>query len=82
MLVNLLIWALFGAVAGWIAGKLMKSENGLITNIILGIIGSVVGGFVAGLLGINYNEGFSIEALLVAIAGACIVIWLVRLIRK
>ncbi len=82
MLVNLLLWALFGAVAGWIANKLMGGGGGLILNIILGIIGSVVGGFVAGLLGINYNEGFSIGSLLVAVAGACIVIWLVRLIRK
>ncbi|NLW20403.1 MAG: GlsB/YeaQ/YmgE family stress response membrane protein [Clostridiales bacterium] len=82
MLTNLLLWALFGALAGWIAGKLMGSSGGIVTNIILGIIGSVVGGFVAGLLGINYNEGFSIGALLVAIAGACIVIWIVRLLRK
>lgn len=82
MIINLLLWALFGAVAGFIAGKLMKSNAGLITNIILGIIGSVVGGFVAGLLGIKYDGGFSIEALLVAIAGAVIVIWLVRLLRR
>lgn len=82
MLLNLLLWAIFGALAGWIAGKLMDSGGGLLTNIILGIIGSVVGGFVAGLLGIKYSDGFSIGSLLVAVAGACIVIWLVRVIRK
>ncbi len=79
--VNLLVWAVFGALAGWIAGKLMGSSAGLITNIILGIIGSVVGGFIAGLLGIHYDQGFSIGALLVAIAGAVIVIWIVRKIK-
>lgn len=82
MFVNLLLWVVFGALAGWIASKLMGSDTGLLTSIILGIIGSVVGGFVAGLLGINYNEGFSLVSLLIAVAGACIVIFLVRLIRR
>lgn len=82
MLGNLLLWALFGAIAGFLAGKIMGSENSLVVNIILGIIGSVVGGFVAGLLGINYNDGFSIASLLVAIVGACIVIFLARLVRR
>ena len=82
MLVNILVWILFGAVAGWIASKLMGSANSLLTNIILGIIGSVVGGFVAGLLGIDANAGFNIVSLIIAVAGACIVIFLARLIRR
>lgn len=81
MIVNLILWAVFGALAGFVAGKLMGSTNGLLVNIILGIIGSVVGGFIAGLLGVNYRDGFSIISLLIAIAGACLVIWLARRIR-
>jgi len=82
MIVNLLIWVVFGALTGWIAGRLMGSSTGFIANVILGIIGSVVGGFAAGLLGIRYNEGFSLASLIVAVAGACIVIFLVRKVRK
>ncbi len=82
MIVNLLIWVVFGALAGWIAGKLMGSSTGFIASVILGIIGSVVGGFVAGLLGISYNEGFSLASLIVAVAGACLIIVLARLVRK
>lgn len=82
MFVNILIWILFGAVAGWIASKLMGSSNSLVINVILGIIGSVVGGFVAGLLGIDANAGFNIVSLLIAVVGACIVIFLARLISR
>ncbi|HSK69953.1 MAG TPA: GlsB/YeaQ/YmgE family stress response membrane protein [Candidatus Limnocylindria bacterium] len=78
---NLLIWALFGAIAGFIAARLMGEPTSLLGDIVLGIVGAIVGGFVAGLLGINYNAGFSIEALLVAIVGAILVIFLVRRIR-
>lgn len=82
MLLNLILWVLFGAVAGWIAAKIMGGENTLGINILLGIVGAVVGGFVAGVLGIKYDAGFSIESLLVAVVGAIIVIFIVRLIRR
>lgn len=82
MLPNILLWLLFGAAAGWAASKLMGSANSLITNIILGIIGSLVGGFLAGLVGIDTKAGFSFGSLIIAIAGACIVIWFARIIRR
>ncbi len=81
MLVNLLIWVLFGAIAGFIAARLMGQPTSLLGDVVLGIVGAVVGGFIAGLLGIDYNAGFSIGSLLVAIAGAILVIFLVRRIR-
>jgi uncharacterized membrane protein YeaQ/YmgE (transglycosylase-associated protein family) len=50
----LIIFLAIGAVAGWLAGILMKGGGfGLLGNIIVGIIGAVVGGFVFGLLGIS-----------------------------
>ena len=82
MLLNLVLWALFGALAGWIAGQLMGSQNGLIVNIILGIVGALVGGFVASLIGFNTAEGLNLVSLLIAVAGACLVIWLARLVRR
>ena len=84
MLISLLLLALFGAVVGWIAGFIMKSKNGLLLNILLGIVGSIVGGFIASLLGFgSFGGDFSFDIINVAIAigGACLVIFLVRILR-
>lgn len=81
-LANILIWILFGAIAGWAAGQLMGSPGGLIRNVILGIIGSFVGGWIAGQLGLNVATGFNLVGLLVAIGGAIVVIVIGRLLFK
>ena len=63
---------LIGAVAGWIAEKLTGSNMGLIMNIVLGIAGAVVGNYVLRLL--NIGLGGLLGQLIVAVAGACILI--------
>ena len=65
-----------GALVGWIAGKIMDSEGGLVRNIVVGIIGSFVGSFVFGLVGLS-AFGF-IGNLIVSVVGACLFIWLGR----
>ncbi|MDR3238018.1 MAG: GlsB/YeaQ/YmgE family stress response membrane protein, partial [Spirochaetia bacterium] len=45
-LISIIIWLIIGAFVGWLAGLIMKSEGGLLYNIILGIVGSAVGGFI------------------------------------
>ena len=53
-LTSLLIFLAIGAIAGWLAGNLMKGGGfGLLGNIVVGIIGAVVGGFIFGMLGIS-----------------------------
>ena len=70
-----------GALAGWIAGRLMRGSGfGILGDIIVGIIGGVVGGWVFGLLGITAYS--FIGRLIVAIIGAVILIWIVRAIRR
>ncbi len=79
----LLIALITGAVAGWLAGILMGSSGGLIRNIILGIVGGFVGNFVLGLLHISLNGlGAILGPIVVAVIGACILIFLARLILK
>lgn len=69
------IWTLFlGGLAGWIAGKIMKSEGGVFRNVLLGLIGGVVGSFVLGILGIQGNG--IIGGTVVSVVGACILIWI------
>ena len=84
LIISILLWLLFGAVVGWIAGAIMKSKHSLIWNIIFGIIGSLVGGFLASLLGFgNYAAGYSFDLvnIIISIAGACLVIYLGRFIK-
>jgi uncharacterized membrane protein YeaQ/YmgE (transglycosylase-associated protein family) len=77
---QLLWWILVGLVAGWLTGKIMKGGGyGFFVDIILGIVGAVVGGFIAKALGLS-SEGNLIYTILIALAGAIIVVWLVRLI--
>ena len=69
-----------GGIAGWLAEKIMKSEMGLIGNIILGVIGAVIlNAILAGLFE-RTLYGFWGQ-LLVAVIGACIVIFGWRVIR-
>ena len=81
MFITLLLWLLFGALVGWIAGIIMKSQNTLLWNIILGIIGSFVGGFIATLIGIGSDFSFSIANIIISVAGACLVIFLARVLK-
>ena len=78
---NWILSLLIGALAGWIAGKLMHSKGGLLRNIILGIVGGAVGSFLASLLGL-YAKTFSIGGLLISVVGACVVIWIGRKLFK
>jgi len=80
-LTGLLIFLAIGAVAGWLAGTLMKGGGfGLLGNIVVGIIGAVVGGFVFGLLDII--TGGIVGSIISATVGAVILIFAVRIIKK
>jgi len=72
---------IIGGIAGWIAEKIMDADHGILTNIALGVAGAlilnfllvaIVGGTLGGLLG----------QLVVAVVGACLLIWGYRMIRS
>lgn len=69
-----------GALAGWIAEKMMKLDTGLIMNIVLGIVGALLGNFILGML-FGATLGGLLGQLVVAVAGACILIWGYRAIK-
>ncbi len=81
---GILLWIIFGALAGWVASLVMKTDSrqGTVTDIVLGIVGSVVGGLLMGMVGKSGVTGFNLYSLLVAVIGASVIIFLVRLIRK
>jgi uncharacterized membrane protein YeaQ/YmgE (transglycosylase-associated protein family) len=80
-MLDIVLWILFGALAGWIASKIMKTDAqmGAMANIAVGIIGAFIGGFVVRMLtGSTTTDQFSIGGLLVAILGAVILLAIVK----
>ena len=69
-----------GGLAGWIAEKIMKSDMGLIMNIILGIVGALVANWLFMLI-VGSTLGGWFGQLVVGIIGACLLIWVTRLVR-
>ena len=75
---------LIGGLAGWIAEKVMKTNHGIIMNIIIGIIGSYIGAFLANALGLRLGEMFSgwfLGNLIVAAAGAIVLLFVLKSVR-
>lgn len=80
-----LSWIIVGALAGWIASMIMKTDAsmGALANIVVGIIGALIGGWVAGLFGINVMDGaLRIESILTAILGSVILLAIVKAVRR
>jgi uncharacterized membrane protein YeaQ/YmgE (transglycosylase-associated protein family) len=71
---------ILGAIAGWIAEKIMKGDHGLLTNIILGILGALIGNWLFRLILGTTGSGV-LGQLVVAVIGACVLIWGYRAIR-
>ena len=79
---NILIWIVLGALAGWIAGMIMKSDHGIIEDIILGIVGAFIGGLIFNFFGQSGVTGLNIYSIVVAVVGAIVLIFLGRIIHK
>lgn len=81
---GLLIWIIFGALAGWTASIVMRTNanQGLFNDIILGILGAVVGGFLMGFFGQPGVTGFNLYSMLVAVVGSAVLIWLGRVLYR
>jgi len=75
-----IMWIIIGGLAGWIAENVMKFDTGLIMNIVLGIVGAVVGNILFGLVG--FNASGYISQLIVAVIGACILIYVYRMVQQ
>ena len=80
LIMGIVVTLICGALAGWIAGKLMNSDNGTVLNTILGLAGGVVGNVVLGIIGIS-GRGL-IGGTIVAVFGACLLIWIAGKIKK
>lgn len=82
-LTAIVLWLVIGAVAGWLAGQLMRGRGlGLVGNIVVGIIGAFVGGWLlGGVLGISIGGGL-VGAILNATVGAVVVLAVIGAIKR
>ncbi len=79
-----IIWIIFGALVGWVASMIMKTngEQGTLMDIIVGIAGAVIGGWIMSTLGGTGIGGFNLYSFGVAVLGSCILIAVVRALRR
>ena len=70
---------IIGGVAGWLAEQFMKSEMGILMNIVLGVIGAAVASAILSFFGI-YLGGW-IGYLVAGFIGAVLLIWIVRAVQ-
>ena len=78
---SLLIFILVGAVAGWMAGLIMKGSGfGLIGNIVVGIVGAFIGGFIFQFLAIHIAG--IIGSIITALVGAVALLFVISLIKR
>jgi uncharacterized membrane protein YeaQ/YmgE (transglycosylase-associated protein family) len=70
-----------GGIAGWLAEQFMKSNMGLVMNIVLGIVGAAIASWLFSLLGIKFGPGW-VDYLIAGFIGAVILIFVVRMIRQ
>ena len=83
---NILLWVVFGGLAGWIASMITGNEAGMgiIANVVVGIIGAFVGGFVADRAGFANAPGAerptSLMSFAIAVLGALILLFIINLL--
>lgn len=79
---GIIVWVIIGAIAGWLASKLIRGGGfGLIGDIVVGIAGAFIGGRMSSMLGISIGSGL-ISSILTATAGAIVLIVILRLITR
>jgi uncharacterized membrane protein YeaQ/YmgE (transglycosylase-associated protein family) len=89
-IVNIIVWIIVGAIAGWLASIVMKTnaQQGFIMDVVIGIIGAFIGGFVLNLLqgnaaaGATPAVGLNIGSILTAFIGAVILLAILRFLRR
>jgi len=79
---SIIVWLIVGAIAGWLAGLIVKGGGfGLLGNIVVGIVGAVVAGWLLPYLGITLGGGI-IAAIIHSAIGAVIVLVIISMVQR
>lgn len=82
-MIGLIIWIIFGALAGWLASIIMgtNAQMGAIANIVVGVIGALIGGLLMNFLGYDGVTNFDLYSMAVAVLGSVVLLWMVKFVR-
>ena len=79
---GILAWLIIGAIAGWLAGVLVKGGGfGILVDILVGIVGAFIGGWLAGLIGVGVG-GSMVASIVTATIGAIVLLVILRLVKR
>lgn len=79
---SIIVWLIVGAIAGWLAGQIVKGYGfGLLGNIVVGIVGAVIAGFIFPRLGISISPGW-VDGIIFSTIGAVILLVVIGLVRR
>ncbi len=81
---ELIAFLVLGGIAGWIASLIMGTDasQGIFLNVVVGVIGAFIGGMLFNAFGSAGVSGFNIYSLVVAVLGAVVLLFIVRLFRR
>ena len=79
---SILVIVIIGAIAGWLAGQIVKGFGfGLLGNIVVGILGAFVAGLIFTVIGLGFGGGI-VGAIIHATLGAVILLFLIKLVKR
>jgi uncharacterized membrane protein YeaQ/YmgE (transglycosylase-associated protein family) len=80
---ELIVILIIGLISGWLAGQIMKGSGyGLIGDVTVGVIGAFIGGWLWGALHLPVPGPWWLTAIVSAVFGACILLFILRLIKR
>jgi uncharacterized membrane protein YeaQ/YmgE (transglycosylase-associated protein family) len=80
---SLIILIVVGAIAGWLAGLIVKGGGfGLIGDIVVGIVGAIIAAWLLPRIGFPLVGGPIIGGIIDATIGACILLFIIRLVKR
>jgi uncharacterized membrane protein YeaQ/YmgE (transglycosylase-associated protein family) len=82
---NIIVWLVVGGLIGWAASAVMRTQEGLLLNVVVGIVGAALGGwFLSPLFGVSTinQSNFSAASLVISFLGATVLLAIVNLVRR
>jgi uncharacterized membrane protein YeaQ/YmgE (transglycosylase-associated protein family) len=80
---SLIATIVVGLIAGWLASYIMKTNTGILIDLVLGVVGAIVGGWISTLItGASLVSDINLTSIIVSLLGAILVIAVYRMIRR